>query len=352
MKRFMKKINGSISKSYNKIRITTKKDDRYDTLVKRMKALKNKDDKESKDELEEVLEAISEVTDDKANIIKEEIMKMKSAEGKMNPQQLWKLRKRLCPKSRDPPCAMMDSNGNLLTSDDAIENEAIKEFSKRLKGNEIVENLKDHESTTNELRKMRLERCKLIKSDPCTMDDLKYVLKQLETEKSRDADGFANEVFKEEAAGDDLLLAVLKMMNRIKEKQKFPKLLQKCNITCIHKKKSKKLFVNYRGVFRVCVLRSILNRLMYNESYSTIDANLTDGNVGARKQRSCRDNIFVISAITNSVIRGTSNPIQAQVMDVDTCFDKLWLQSSINALYEAGLNNDTKYYILKMKMLK
>jgi hypothetical protein len=76
------------------------------------------------------------------------------------------------------------------------------------------------------------------------------------------------------------------------------------------------------------------------DCYYTIDNNITDGNVGARKQRSVRDNIFVISAIINSVTRGSSPPIQVQVMDVEKCFDKLWLQACINALYEAGIDHD------------
>ena len=68
--------------------------------------------------------------------------------------------------------------------------------------------------------------------------------------------------------------------------------------------------------------------------------NLTDGNVGARKQRSARDNTFVISAICNSVLNGNSAPIQIQVMDAEKCFDKLWLQGCIKALFEAGLDNE------------
>ena len=126
----------------------------------------------------------------------------------------------------------------------------------------------------------------------------------------------------------------------IKTQQKYPSVMEKCNITSLHKKKSKRDFDNYRGVFRVQILRSILDKLMYNDSYYTIDSNLTDGNVGARKQRSVRDNIFVISAITNSVRNGTSAPIQVQVMDAIKCFDKLWLQSCVNSLYEAGITND------------
>ena len=79
---------------------------------------------------------------------------------------------------------------------------------------------------------------------------------------------------------------------------------------------------------------------MYNDSYYTIDSSLTDGNVGARKLRSVRDNIFVIGAITNSVVCGKSAPIQVQVMDAFKCFDKLWLQACVNSLYEAGIDND------------
>ena len=97
---------------------------------------------------------------------------------------------------------------------------------------------------------------------------------------------------------------------------------------------------NYLVIFRLQVLRSILDRLIYNDSYYTIDSNLTDGNVGARKQRSVRDNIFVIGAITNSVVNGKQAPIQVQVVDVIKCFDKLLLQDCINPLYEAYINND------------
>ena len=40
------------------------------------------------------------------------------------------------------------------------------------------------------------------------------------------------------------------------------------------------------------------------------------------------------------MINGKEDPIQVQVQDAEKCFDKLWLQSTTNALYEAGLNND------------
>ena len=48
----------------------------------------------------------------------------------------------------------------------------------------------------------------------------------------------------------------------------------------------------------------------------------------------------MISAVTNSVINGDSKPIQAQVMDMKTCLDKMWLETCITLLYENGLRDD------------
>ena len=57
----------------------------------------------------------------------------------------------------------------------------------------------------------------------------------------------------------------------------------------------------YRGIFRVTVFRSILDKLTYNNEYSQIDGNISDSNVGARKGRNIRDNIFVTNVILNNI---------------------------------------------------
>ena len=78
-----------------------------------------------------------------------------------------------------------------------------------------------------------------------------------------------------------------------------------CNITSIFKRKgSINEFSQYRRTFRVLVFRSILDRLIYNDEYcNTIDDNLTDANVGARKNRNIRDKLFVVNAVLNYVKR-------------------------------------------------
>ena len=93
--------------------------------------------------------------------------------------------------------------------------------------------------------------------------------------------------------------AILQLMNKIKDDLEYPEPLEHCNITSIQKKGKKSVFDNYRGVFRVTVLRNILDRLIYNDVYPDIDSNLSDANVGCRKGRNIRDNLFVVNAVIN-----------------------------------------------------
>ena len=88
------------------------------------------------------------------------------------------------------------------------------------------------------------------------------------------------------------------------------------------------------------MFRSILDKLIYNDEYKKIVDSLTDSNVGARKQRNIRDNIFVMNAIINSMSREKEESLDCQVFDIEKCFDSLWLNEVINCLYEAGVRND------------
>ena len=47
-------------------------------------------------------------------------------DGGFNSGKLWKLKKKLAPRNSKPPSAMEDSEGNVLTSDEDILNEAVK----------------------------------------------------------------------------------------------------------------------------------------------------------------------------------------------------------------------------------
>ena len=75
------------------------------------------------------------------------------------------------------------------------------------------------------------------------------------------------------------------------------------------------------------VLKSILDRLIYNDIYPVIDSNLSDANVGARKGKNVRDNLFVLYAIIDSIKKGGEEACDVSVYDVE------------NALILCGIKN-------------
>ena len=105
-------------------------------------------------------------------------------------------------------------------------------------------------------------------------------------------------------------------------------------------KGSKKDFSNCRGIFRVTILRSILDKLIYNNEYPNIDDHLTDSNVGAIRQRNIRDNIFVINAITNNIEKRNLKDIDINGYDAEKCFDKLFAKECFNDIFDNGFTND------------
>ena len=204
----------------------------------------------------------------------------------------------------------------------------------------IKEDLEKLKVEPETLCQERLKIASVNKTPPWSLDDVTNVLKGLKTGKSKDPYDIPNELFKPEVAGSNLILAITKLMNRIKDELTFPSPMGVCNVTHLYKNKgSKQHFDSYRGIFRTPVLRNILDKLIYEDEYEEIDDNLTYCNVGARKRRNVRDNLFVINAIMNASKQDPKQALDVNVYDVKKCYDSLWLEETINDLYETGLRN-------------
>jgi hypothetical protein len=91
---------------------------------------------------------------------------------------------------------------------------------------------------------------------------------------------------------------------------------------------------NDRGIFVVSVLRMILDSLIYEEKYPLVDMNMSNSNIGARKERNIRDHLFIVYGVINSVLNGNDEPADIQIYDVEKCFDALWLEDCMMDLFE------------------
>ena len=89
-------------------------------------------------------------------ILNEEISNIDSEDGGINTQRFWKLKKKLCPKIREPPSAKLDSNGKLITSKDEINKLYVETYKSRLQPRKIkkeMEDMKLFKEETFELRR-------------------------------------------------------------------------------------------------------------------------------------------------------------------------------------------------------
>ena len=84
-------------------------------------------------------------------------------------------------------------------------------------------------------------------------------------------------------------------------------------------------------------------RLLYNIKYPTIDENMSDCQIGARKNRGCKDNIVVINGIIHNDLKSKKNkPIILQIYNYAQMFDSIDLK---HAQSDTGLTDDTLHLL-------
>ena len=82
-------------------------------------------------------------------------------------------------------------------------------------------------------------------------------------------------------------------------------------------------------------------RLIYNDKYDVIDNNMSDSQMGARKKKGCRNNIFIVNGIIHDVMTSRSKePALLQIYDYKQMFDAINLKEAIGDIFDAGVVND------------
>ena len=113
------------------------------------------------------------------------------------------------------------------------------------------------------------------------------------------------------------------------------------NITTVPKKGSRVLLKNERGIFRVSVIRYILMLLIYDSKYPDIDRKMSDCQMGGRRGKGCKNNIFIVNGIIHEVMQSVKmKPVLLQFYDYSQMFDSINLQEAISDIYDTGVDDD------------
>ena len=88
------------------------------------------------------------------------------------------------------------------------------------------------------------------------------------------------------------------------------------------------------------VINSILQKLIYKDNYDTIDENMSDSNVGARKRKNIRNHSWIINGIIRDAASSKSKPVDLAILDYRQCFDAMSVDITTNDMYEVGVTNN------------
>ena len=236
--------------------------------------------------------------------------------------------------------AKKDKNGTLITDKKLLEKLYLDTYVERLKPNKMVSELEKLETLKEYLFQLRYNICESKQTKEWSNEDLENALKSMKNNKARDAQGHLYELFR--FGGKDLKDSMVRMFNIIKKKKKeYPDIFKPSNITSLYKKKGEKADLNNdRGIFNIVKIRSILDRLVYNDKYSIIDSHMSPSNIGGRKNRNIRDDLFVINSILHDFKLNKKENIDIEIYDVKKCFDKMWANETANDFYDAGVRDD------------
>ena len=186
------------------------------------------------------------------------------------------------------------------------------------------------------------------RSKAWTIKDLECALSDLKNNKSRDFEGYVNEIFKTDIIGSNLKMSLLIMFKSLKKENLIPSFMNFANVTTVLKSGSRLEPENERGIFRTEVVRAILMRLIYNTKYTIIDSNMSDCQMGARKGKGCRSNIWIINGIIHEALKSNNmKSVLLQIYDYKQMFDSLSLREAINDIYDYGVKDDCLQLIFK-----
>ena len=336
-------------KAFRKIRIRKKRFKPINPQISKLINEKNelltkKDISNVEEEIEAIDRNISEIEAlNNRNKIVKNFKSFSDHPETINLQEMWKRNKKLWPKvGNNLPTAKKNHKGKLVSNPGAIRKLLAREYKDRLRRRPVRPDITEIRIRRKEITKMKLKLAGMRKSRDWTMDDLEEALRNLKNNKSRDFEGYLNELFKLDTIGDNLKKSLLVMFNKLKQMKLIPMFMNICNVTTVPKKGSKTELRNERGIFRVPIVRYILMRLLYNMKYWEIDENMSDCQMGARKGKSCKNNIFIVNGIIHDVRKSRKmKPVTLQIYDYAQMFDSIDLNQAISDIYDAGLNDDT-----------
>ena len=108
----------------------------------------------------------------------------------------------------------------------------------------------------------------------------------------------------------------------------------------------KKDLNNDRGIFKLSILRTILDKLIYFDKIEEIDKNMSDSQIGARKNKNIRNHLFMIYGVQHELKYTKNKSLDIVFYDVEKMFDSQWNIDTMNDIYDVCDEKDDKISLM------
>ena len=265
-------------------------------------------------------------------------------DNKFSPDQFWKMCRRSKRNSTNST-SVINEKGVELFGEDVISNEYSKEFQHRLRKRDIIPELKNFETRTEQICQLRLEETKTQTEEPYSRGELQIIKKSMKKGKSSGRDLFPPDVFIRGGFQMDTL--ILNIFNEMKSSNFVPHQWTQVLIATIYKNKgSKKVLVNHRGIFLKQILSKMFEKMNMNRMSGKLDT-IDKFQGGSRTGKGPPDQTFLLRATVDHS-KYIKKPLYITLYDYSQCFDALWLSDCLMCLWNLGVKSESLNNIKKL----
>ena len=257
--------------------------------------------------------------------------------GKFSSNDFWKAKRCIYSNCDEICTSVYNTEGAEVYGDNFIRDAYRSEFSKRLEHRKMAKSLKEYEERTNYLAQLCVEEAAKSPSKKITLEELGKAVNQLK-QGAPGSDEIPPDFYK--YCDEGFMLFILDVLNELKCHVYCPSQWERTLIKTIYKNKgSKKDLKNYRGVFLTQVISKIYERILISRAKDIMEK-VSLLQAGSRSERGPNDNLFLMNSCVDHA-KYLNIPVYITVYDFEQCFDALWLEDSIVALWKLGVRDDT-----------
>ena len=265
--------------------------------------------------------------------------------GRTDLQPFWKYTKGITRAAKTTTnMTVKDKDGNRMENKEEIIKEYQKHYQTLLS---TRDGLTKNEVETEEVIKRSIERLHKVKRPTIkyTYEEIKDTIKTLKSKKAKDSSDWQNELLLH--GGEEIVESLVKIFDMIGSQQEIPDVWENMWIKAIFKDARMKQVDKTRGLFMTNIISKVYEKVTQKRNSNEWEASTSPFQCGGKKGTSTIDHTLTILEIINRN-KYLNKETYVIFIDMEKCFDKLWLESGIIELWKSGMNPNDAKMIYKM----